>query len=152
AVLDQTEEWVRTNSGLRLAETMRINAAKVGGSTVESPNAYTPGEGSVAEESAAFWTAILAGETKDDGLFYDHREAPPDTDLSDRASLTAGLAVAYGDSADSAGGHVDLDVIIATVWDPAIEPQRARADFLNQITHASDSLVSQPEWAACADV
>ena len=151
AVLDQTEEWVQGNGGLRLAETMRINAAKVSGSTIESPNAYIPGEGSVAEESASFWKAIQGGQAKDDGLFYDHREAPPDTDMAERESLLAGLSYVYGDSAAPAGGHVDLDVIAATVWDPAIEPQRARADFLNQITHASDSWISQPEWAGCAD-
>ncbi len=151
AVLDQTEEWVRSNGGKKLAETMRINAAKIGGSTVESPNAYIPGEGSVAEDSAAFWKAIGEGRTKDDGLYYDHREAPPETDMSDRESLTLGLRHVYGDSADVNGGHVDLDVIVATIWDPATDPQTARADFLNQITHASDAWLSQPEWAACSD-
>ncbi|MEV7492163.1 terminase [Streptomyces anulatus] len=150
AVLDQTEEWVRSNRGNRLAETMRINAAKVGGTTIESPNAFIPGEGSVAEESAAFWTKIREGRAKDDGLFYDHREAPPETDMTDRQSLTAGLAYTYGDSADRNGGHVDLDTIVATIWDPSTDPQTARADFLNQITHASDSWISQPEWAGVA--
>jgi len=151
AVLDQTEEWVESNGGLTLAQTMRINAAKVGGSTIESPNAFTPGEGSVAEASAAYWQAIGEGKARDDGLYYDHREAPADTSLTERASLLGGLEVAYGDSADTNGGHVDLDAIIASVWDPDIAPQKARADFLNQITHASDSLVSRPEWAGCAD-
>ncbi|OQQ12967.1 terminase [Streptomyces sp. M41(2017)] len=150
AVLDQTEEWVRSNRGNRLAETMRINAAKVGGTTIESPNAFTPGEGSVAEESAAFWAKIREGRARDDGLYYDHREAPPETDMTDRQSLTAGLAYTYGDSADRNGGHVDLDTIVATIWDPSTDPQTARADFLNQITHASDSWISQPEWAGVA--
>ena len=150
AVLDQTEEWVRSNNGLRLAETMRINAAKVGGTTIESPNAYIPGEGSVAEESAAFWSKIREGRARDDGLYYDHREAPPETDLTDRDSLLAGLAYTYGNSADRNGGHVDLDTIVATIWDPATDPQTSRADFLNQITHASDSWMSQPEWAGVA--
>jgi hypothetical protein len=163
AVLDQTEEWVSSNGGLRLAETMRINAAKVGGSTIESPNAYTPGEDSVAEQSASYWSAICEGKARDDGLFYDHREAPPDTDLADRESLMAGLRYAYGDSSGHLSGcvihqppcppgHVDMDVIAATVWDPAIDPQRARADFLNQITHASDAWISQPDWAARRDL
>lgn len=147
AVLDQTEEWVRSNRGNRLAETMRINAAKVGGTTIESPNAFIPGEGSVAEESAAFWAKIREGRARDDGLYYDHREAPPETDMTDRQSLVAGLAYTYGDSADRNGGHVDLDTIVATIWDPSTDPQTARADFLNQITHASDSWISQPEWA-----
>lgn len=151
AVLDQTEEWVRSNNGLKLASTMRINAAKIGGSTIESPNAYIPGEGSVAEESAAFWSLIRSGKAKDDGLYYDHREAPPETDMADAESLRDGLRVSYGDSAKDVGGHVDLDVIMATIWDPAIDPQVARADFLNQITHAADSWLSQPEWAGCAD-
>lgn len=151
AVLDQTEVWQQGNGGTRLAETMRINAAKVGGSTLETPNAYTPGEGSVAENSAAFWANIRAGKAMDEGLFFDHREAPAETDLTERGSLTAGLRVAYGDSADTAGGHVDLDVIVATVWDPDIDPQRSRADFLNQITHAQDSFLSRPEWASRAD-
>lgn len=150
AVLDQTEEWVRSNNGLRLAETMRINAAKVGGTTIESPNAYIPGEGSVAEDSAAFWAKIREGRARDDGLYYDHREAPPETDMTDRDSLLAGLAFTYGDSADRNGGHVDLDTIVATIWDPGTDPQTSRADFLNQITHASDSWISQPEWAGVA--
>ncbi|WP_186319229.1 hypothetical protein [Streptomyces sp. SAJ15] len=145
-----TEEWVRSNRGNRLAETMRINAAKVGGTTIESPNAFIPGEGSVAEESAAFWAKIREGRARDDGLYYDHREAPPETDMTDRHSLLAGLAYTYGDSADRNGGHVDLDVIVATIWDPSTDPQTARADFLNQITHASDSWISQPEWAGVA--
>jgi phage terminase large subunit-like protein len=150
AVLDQTEEWVKSNRGNRLAETMRINAAKIGGTTIESPNAFIPGEGSVAEESAAFWSKIREGRARDDGLFYDHREAPPETDMTDRQSLIAGLSYTYGDSADRNGGHVDLDTLVATIWDPSTDPQTARADFLNQITHASDSWISQPEWAGVA--
>ena len=161
-VLDQTEEWVRSNNGLRFAEVIRINAAKVGGSTIESPNAYTPGEESVAEMTAAFAESIAAGTAKDDGLLYDHREAPADTDLSDRDSLLGGLRLAYGDSSsDEHGctihnpshpaGHVDLETLIATIWDLGTSEQTARADFLNQITHASDSYLSQPEWAAVAD-
>lgn len=145
AVLDQTEEWVKTNRGTKLAETMRINAAKVGGFTLESPNAYVPGEDSVAEMSAKFWANILQGKARDDGLYYDHREAPPDVDLTDRDSLHAALAYTYGDSADVNGGHVDLDTLIATIWDPATDPQTARGDFLNQVTHAANAWLSKPQ-------
>ncbi|MGC4886683.1 hypothetical protein [Micromonospora sp. DT227] len=161
AILDQTEEWTKTNGGIRLAEVMRINAAKLGGTTVESPNAFTPGVGSVAEDSAQYHKAIMEGRARNDGLLYDHREAPPETDMTDRESLLRGLAYVYGDSADIDGGcrlhnppcqrrgWVDLDRIIADIWDPSIDPQTARADFLNQVTHASDSWLSEPEWNAC---
>lgn len=150
-VLDQTESWTPSNGGVRLAATLRRNLGKVGGTSVECPNAYIPGENSVAEASAAFWSRIQAGTAKEAGLLYDHREAPPTTELADRESLLEGLAVAYGDSAVDAGGWVDLNRIAAECWDPDTDPQDARRYYLNQITHASDSWITQPEWAGCAD-
>lgn len=163
SVLDQTEEWVPSNGGVRLAITMRSNAAKIGGRTLESPNAYIPGEQSVAESSAAFAQLILEGGARDEGLLYDHREAPPTTDLSDEDSLVAGLRVSYGDSSAHLDGcvihepacrpgHVDLAPIIGLIWDPAQDVQQSRSDFLNQITHASDAWVSRPELLSCMDI
>lgn len=160
AALDQTEEWVASNGGKNLFQKAKNNTAKTGGSFIESPNAFIPGEGSVAEDSAAYWASIQEGRAKDDGLLYDHREAPPDTDLFDRESLTIGLRVAYGDSSGHPDGcvlhepacppgHVDIDTIIATIWDPTSDVQESRSDFLNQITHTGNSWLSQPEWAAC---
>lgn len=148
--LDQTETWLPNNGGVKLAATLRRNLGKTGGASIESPNAFVPGEDSVAEHSASYYKNILEGRAKDDGLLYDHREAPPETSLSDRDSLLAGLAVAYGESAETNGGWVDLDRIVAEVWDPDTDPQDARRYYLNAITHATDSWLSQPEWAACA--
>jgi hypothetical protein len=48
-------------------------------------------------------------------------------------------------------GHVGLDSLIDQVWDPASDVQVLRSDLLNQITHASDSWVTSPEWGACFD-
>lgn len=150
-LLDQTESWLPSNGGVRLAATMRRNLGKTGGSSIEAPNAYVPGDGSVAEQSAKYWESILEGEARDEGLYYDHREAPAETELADRDSLMAGLRVSYGDAADTAGGHVNLERIVAEVYDPATDPQDARRYYLNQITHASDALISQPEWTGCLD-
>jgi len=161
AVLDQTEEWTKSNGGVRLAQVMRSNAAKIGGTTLESPNAYIPGMGSVAEETAMFAKAIADGRTREDGLLYDHREAPPETDPTDRESLVAGLRYAYGDSSDHPDGCVlhdppcppgwsPIDRIVGDFWDTSNDPQVMRSDFLNQITHATDSWISQPEWASVA--
>jgi hypothetical protein len=158
AVLDQTEEWVPSNGGPKLAQRMRVNAAKVGGTTVESPNAFIPGDKSVAEESAAYFASIKEGTALTDGLLYDHREAPPSTDMFERESITLGLRVSYGDSSGHPDGclihqpacppgHADLDRLIETIWDPNQEPQDSRADFLNQITHAANSWISQVLWA-----
>lgn len=156
-----TEEWVPSNGGPALAQKIRTNTAKNGGRTIESPNAFIPGENSVAEKSAATATAAREGRTKlDQPILWDHREAPPETDIGDRDSLVHGLRVSYGDSSGHPGGcvihdppcapgHVDLEAQIAIIWDPATDIQTARSDYLNQITHASDSWVSSPEWGAC---
>jgi hypothetical protein len=163
ATLDQTEEWVPSNNGPKLAQAIRTNAAKNGGRTLESPNAFIPGQNSVAEASAAYAADIKEGRARNPGLLYDHREAPSDTLMSDPDSLVMGLRVAYGDSSGHpdgcvihdppcAPGHSDLDALMDQVFDPASDVQQLRADLLNQITHASDAWVSSPEWGACTDV
>ncbi|HEY9251600.1 MAG TPA: terminase TerL endonuclease subunit [Nocardioides sp.] len=160
AVMDQTEEWVKSNGGLNLFQKVKNNTAKIGGSFIESPNAFIPGDGSVAENSAAFWASIQEGRALDDGLYYDHREAPGDTDMWERESIELGLRIAYGDSSGHPDGcviheppcppgHVDLDHLIGTIWDPNSDVQESRSDFLNQITHAGNSWLAGPEWNAC---
>lgn len=151
AVMDQTESWRKTNGGLTLAATIRRNIAKVNGATLETPNAFIPGEGSVAQKSYEAWQLQQARKSQSSagGILLDHREAPPETDPEDRASMLKGLAVAYGDSADVNGGWVTLERILEDFWDPAVERQDARRFFLNQITHAIDSWLAGPEWRAC---
>ncbi|GGX01986.1 terminase [Streptomyces chryseus] len=163
ASLDQTEEWKESNGGIKLAKTMRFNATKIGGSVIETPNAFTPGEGSVAENSASDYQAILDGRSRARGILVDHREAPGDTDMSDERSLVAGLRHAYGDSSDHPDGCVlhdppcppgwsPIEGITGAFWDTSNEPQDLRADFLNQITHASDAWLSAPEVRASSDL
>lgn len=147
AVLDQTESWVPSIGGPKLAATVRRNLTKTSGCSVETPNAFVPGEDSVAEKSWEAWSLQQSGKLKsDDGIFLDHREAPPETDLTNRESLVAGLRYAYGDSV-----WVDLDRVVADVEDPNTDPQDGRHFYLNQVTHTTDSWLTQPEWAACAD-
>lgn len=132
AVMDQTETWLPGNGGPKLAKTLRSNADKLGGLTIETPNAFTIGERSVAENTARFYELVKAGKVKKEasrGLYYDHRQAPLDTDITDRESLIEGLRIAYGDSArDPRGcaihdpecepGWVDLERIADSFWHP----------------------------------
>jgi hypothetical protein len=152
AAFDQTESWLVGNGGRKLAATVRRNLTKTQGSSIETPNAFVPGEGSVAEKSFEAHKSQTEGKLKgDEGILLDHREAPADTEPDDRESLLAGLAYAYGESADVNGGWVNLQRVLLDYWDPDTEPQDARRFFLNQVTHAIDSWLSQPEVAACAD-
>lgn len=150
---DQTESWRPTNGGVSLAAVVRRNLTKMNGASIETPNAFVPGENSVAEKSYEAWKMQQEGKLKgaDGGILFDHREAPPETDPSDRASLLRGLAYAYGESADVNGGWVSLERVLEDYWDPNTDPQDARHFFLNQITHTTDAWLSQPEWAARVD-
>lgn len=160
AAMDQTESWLTTNGGHRLASAIRRNLTKTGGSSIETPNAFRPAFDSVAERSFEAWRAQQQGKLKGraGGILFDHREAPADTDPSDRESLLKGLTYAYGCSADAKcalhgdahpRGWIDLDRALEDFWDPSTDPADARMFFLNQITSASDAWLTQPEWAAC---
>jgi hypothetical protein len=144
ASLDQTETWLTTNHGVKLAQTLRNNATKRGGLTVETPNAYRLGEGSVAERSLEFWEQIQAGQFGEDArsIFFDIRDTPV-VDVEDHDDLIRGLRVAYGDSSkDPRGcvlhdppcdpGWVDLERIALDFRDTSNDPLVMRADFLNQ--------------------
>ena len=138
AVLDETHLWLRENGGHRLAATIRRNAAKLNGGTVESTNAHRVGQGSVSEAT------LEAADRGVKGLLYDAVEAPPVADMADRAELRAALAVAYGDSV-----WVDLDRLVDEVQDPATSTVDARRFYLNQLTSDDDSWVDPVSWQAC---
>lgn len=162
SVLDQTESWTQTNGGHKLAASVRRNLTKTGGSSVETPNSFRPGEESVAEKSYEAWRMQVEGKLKgDEGILFDHREAPATTDPADRESLLDGLAYAYGCSANRVNGcaihgpecnqgWANLERVLYDFWDPSTDPGDARMYFLNQITSSSDAWLTQPEWAARA--
>jgi len=165
AVLDQTETWLPGNGGPKLAKTLRNNATKLGGVTIETPNAYTIGERSVAESTARFAELVKAGKVKPQAarrLLYDHRGAALETDITSRESLIEGLRIAYGDaSGDPRGclihdppctpGWVDIERTADDFWEPDNDPAEMCADFLNQITSASDAWLTMPELRAIED-
>lgn len=158
-----TESWYPSNGGVKLAAAVRRNAGKVGGSTIEAPNAFEPGAGSVAEASAQYAAEIEAGNAKDTGLLYDHREWPETTDLEDAASIIEGLALAYGDSAALPhcvvhdppctpkhwpAGWVDLERIQQEIWDPATLVSDAARFYGNKAHADADALFSDYQWSA----
>lgn len=163
-ILDQSESWLPSNGGVKLASVARRNLGKTGGASIEAPNAFEPGADSVAEQTFAYWREIQAGNAKDDGLLVDHREWPETVDLDDAESIVEGLALAYGDSADLPGGcvvhdppcdgrnwprgWVDLDRIRAEIWDPATLVSDASRFYGNRAHADADALVTDWQWAA----
>jgi hypothetical protein len=91
-VCDQTEEWTPGNGGRRLYNALKNNVIKRGGHLLESPNAFTEGSDSVAESTMTAFQLIRDGRAKlETGVLFDHREAPPETDMADAESLLRGL-------------------------------------------------------------
>jgi hypothetical protein len=106
AVLDETHLWVRTNGGVKLAGTVRRNAAKMAGRTFETTNAPILGEKSVAETSASDPEAGV--------LHVARRPAiEPTLDWSE-SDLRQALTEVYGDSY-----WAPIERIMAEIADPA---------------------------------
>lgn len=144
AIMDETHHWTASNGGAKLARVVRRNLAKSrdgSARVVETTNAHEPGHDSVAEASYLAWRAMVEGRTVSKGLLYDTREAPADIDLADEKAVLAGLKAAYGDA-----HWVDLERILAEVYDPDTPPEEARRFYLNQIVAAADSWVAPSEW------
>lgn len=139
AVLDETHLWLRPNGGVRLAAVLRRNLGKMNGRSLESTNAFLPGEGSVAEETHKAW------EKGEAGLLYDAVEAPWVEDLTNKRELRKALRVAYGDAK-----WVDLTRVIAEIQDPATDAADARRFYLNQLVRGESQAVDPHRWAALA--
>jgi len=145
AIMDETHHWTATNGGHKLSRVVRRNLAKARGGdgrSIETTNAHEPGQDSTAEKSYLAYRSILEGRSRATGILYDSREAPPDIDLSDEVAVMEGLKCAYGDSF-----WVDLERILAEVYDPDTPPEEARRFYLNQIVAAADSWVTPAEWS-----
>lgn len=135
-VMDETHLWFPSNGGKKLAATIRRNAAKMGGSGVESTNAHKPGQKSVAEDTFKAWQNGVAG------LLYDADDVPEVEDLEDTEALRKALMVAY-----EGAPWVDIDRIIAEIQDPATDPTDARRFYLNQVRAGSDQPIDPKRWA-----
>lgn len=145
AVLDQTESWYTSNGGRRLANTLRRNAAKMGGWSLELQNAPEIGDGSVADETAK------AAEKQAVGVLFDTREPPghADIDMSDPDQLRPALEFAYGESVDF--DNVDIDRFIAEILDPDTDPNEARRYYLNVAAPSSDWAFDHTQWDLLGD-
>ena len=133
AVLDETHLWTRRNGGVKLAGTLRRNAAKMGGRTFETTNAPLLGEKSVAEQSG-----------QDPGVMhYARRPAvEPDPNWTDE-QLLAALAEAYGGAR-----WVNLERLVREIRDPATSWDDAVRFYFNIRSAGQGRAVDPRVWDA----
>lgn len=149
AILDEPHLWNAVNGGHRLASTLRRNLGKMNGRSLETTNAWTPGEESVAEMTSIYADKIAerlkAGEKMmgDGGLLRFH---PRETvkNLANEPELRAALTRLYKDAP-----WVNIDRVVNEVFDPSTHPADARRFYLNEVTNADDALVTPAEWDVC---
>ena len=135
AVLDETHLWTRRNGGVKLAGTLRRNAAKMGGRTLETTNAPLLGEKSVAEQSGM-----------DPGVMHYARRPPVEPDPGwDDERMAEALRQVYGDAV-----WVDPRRIVREIRDPATGWDDALRFYFNWRTAGSGRAVDPRRWEELA--
>ena len=124
AAMEETGLWFPSAGGVKLAATLRRNASKTNGTTVEFTNPPALGEGSVAEASLA------ASEKGQSGLLFDQASGFEVDDLKDpanRAKVVRSLRQAYDDgSGKRPVPWVDVD----RIYDDLLDVDTTEADGL----------------------
>lgn len=150
-VFDETHLYVteRIREMYRTVERNCRKRREAQGWTLQTTTMYQPGEGSVAEKTHERSRLIAEGKVRGGRLLYDHREAPPDVDLTDKSAVIAALKEVYGPFAE----HMDLEGVVENeFWNIERDVEDSRRYFFNQPMGARDAWVSHIEWEACADL
>lgn len=137
--LDESHHLVPNNQGVYVYEVLDRNVRKTAGAgsrLLESTNAFSPNEASVAQGT---FDAFEAGTP---GLLYDCVEASnPEIDLKDTEAVREAVIEAYADSY-----WVDVDSIIQAIQDPRTPKNVAHRFYLNQIAESADTWMPKDEW------
>lgn len=146
-IRNEVQYWRKSNSGHDMAEVIDGNLAKSRDGAARAlsvGNAHVPGEDTVGEREWDAYQAIAAGRTRVKDVLYVAFEAPADTKLDDGDSLREGLTAARGDAT-----WLDVDRLVAEIWDPRTTPSEGRRKYLNQVVAAEDAWVAPHEYDAC---
>lgn len=136
AILDETHLWNRQNGGVRLADTLRRNAAKMDGHTIETTNAPMLGGKSVAERSGQDVERGFSGI-----YHFTKRPIPePQPDWSDEQML-ASLDWVYGDAY-----WIDRDRLLKEIRDPATSWDDALRYYFNIRAAGMGRAVDPRRW------
>lgn len=142
---DEIHHWLYSQGGQKMVEVIKRNLAKVGGRAVFTTNAHDPSEETVGRaEYEAFLSRRADGGLDD--VLYDCAEASPESwDPADPERVREGLREAYGDSA-----WVDLDRLLAEIYDPTADAQEKRRFYMNQVVASSTAWLDPLDVDAAA--
>src|SRR3990167_4916558 len=110
---------------------------------LETTTAFATGEGSVAEDTMEYARTIAAGDKEDPQLFYFHRQASDDLDITTPEGLRQGVIEASGPSAEWS----DIDGIVAQFEDPSADRALLERLWLNRPVSGGGKAFPAGRWA-----
>lgn len=110
--------------------------------SLEATTAFSPGEGSIAEDTWAYAELVAKGKLKDPRLFFFHRQAGDRHDLDTDKGLRAAVREASGPTAKWS----DIDSIIALRQDPKVDLAYWERVWLNRPTQDARQAFSLSRW------
>lgn len=114
--------------------------------TLETTTASAPGTGSIAEATMDYAKAVIAGLVEDRSLFFFHRQASDEHDLSTRDGRRAAVIEASGPAA----AWRDIDRIVARFEDPTADRRFLERVWLNRLVQQSSQAFDVQRWRALA--
>jgi hypothetical protein len=138
ALQDETGLYTKANGLRKVAETQRRGLAGMGGRSIETTNAWDPGEDSVAQSTA---------ESARPDIFKFHRLPPKHLSYRDKRERARIHRHVYAGSP-----HVDLDGIEAEAAELLErDPAQAERFFGNRIVAGLGAYMDPAHWEACED-
>lgn len=147
-VLDETHRMTLP-SHKRAHQVMLANVPKrkdADAWTLEITTAYEPGAGSVAEDAHRYAQAVAEGRIADPQLFFYHRQASEEHDLTTEEGVRAAIIEASG----AAAAWSDIDAIVGLWRDPTIDRTYFQRVWLNQIVRSADRAFDIEQWRKLA--
>lgn len=109
---------------------------------LETTTAYIPGQDSVAEQTATYAKDVADGKIKDSRLFYFHRQASDDYDVTDQEQLRRAIIEAAGPTAP----WRDIEGILDQWQDPAADRPYLERVYLNKPIATASQAFSPAAW------
>ena len=148
SVCDETHRWNLPR--LRMAHrTMMANLPKrriADPWMLEVTTAPSPGEGSVAEDTMSYARKVAEGKETDSKLFFFHRQAGDQHDLTTPGGLRAAVIEASGPVA----AWSDVDGICEQWQDPTADKAYLERVWLNRLVRGSDRAFDFAAWEGLA--
>lgn len=149
SVMDETHRW--TTPKLRMAHrTMLANLPKrylADAWNLEVTTAPAPGENSIAEDTMDYARLIHDGAVEDPRLFFFHRQASDNHDLTTDEGIRAAVLEASGPVAEWS----DIDGIVEQWQDPTADRSYLERVWLNRMVRGSARAFDVTRWYELED-